>query len=150
MRAHIQRVSTAHVDIAGERIGAIDRGLLIFLGIAPQDTAADADWLAAKISTLRIFDDANATMNHSIRDITGELLIISQFTLYASTRKGTRPSWDGAARPEIALPLYEAFLRASASALGRPVASGRFGADMQVSLVNDGPITLLLDSHQRD
>jgi D-tyrosyl-tRNA(Tyr) deacylase len=150
MRAHIQRVSTAHVDIANERIGAIDRGLLISLGIAPQDTAADADWLAAKISTLRIFDDATARMKHSVRDITGELLIISQFTLYASTRKGTRPSWDGAARPEIALPLYEAFLRASASALGRPVASGRFGADMQVSLVNDGPITLLLDSHQRD
>lgn len=150
MRALLQRVSTAHVDIAGERIGTIDRGLLIFLGIAPHDTTADADWLAAKITSLRIFDDADDTINLSVRDIVGGLLIISQFTLFARTRKGTRPSWDGAARPEIALPLYETFLRASACALGRPVASGRFGADMQVSIVNDGPITLLLDSHQRD
>ena len=150
MRALLQRVSTAHVDIAGERVGAIDRGLLVFLGIAPHDTAADADWLAAKITTLRIFDDATGTMSLSVRDIAGELLIISQFTIYARTRKGTRPSWDGAARPEVALPLYETFLRASASALGRPVASGRFGADMHVSLINDGPVTLLIDSHQRD
>jgi D-tyrosyl-tRNA(Tyr) deacylase len=150
MRALLQRVSTAHVDIAGERVGAINRGLLIFLGIAPHDTEADAVWLAAKISTLRIFDDPNATMNLSLRDIDGELLIISQFTLYARIRKGTRPSWDGAARPETARPLYETFLRVSASALGRPVASGRFGENMQVSLVNDGPVTLLLDSHQRD
>ncbi|NBQ57062.1 MAG: D-tyrosyl-tRNA(Tyr) deacylase [Opitutaceae bacterium] len=150
MRALLQRVSTAHVDIAGERVDAINRGLLIFLGIAPHDTAADADWLAAKITTLRIFDDAGHEMNLSVRDIAGQLLIISQFTLYARTRKGTRPSWNGAARPEIALPLYETFLRACASAIDRPVASGRFGANMHVSLVNDGPITLLLDSHQRD
>lgn len=150
MRALLQRVTSAHVDIAGERVGAIDRGLLIFLGVAPQDTAADAAWLAAKISTLRLFADANGTMNLSVRDITGGLLIISQFTLYARTRKGTRPSWDGAARPEIARPLYENFLSACTLALGRPVAAGRFGADMQVSLVNDGPVTLLIDSHQRD
>ncbi len=150
MRALLQRVSAAHVDIAGERIGTINRGLLIFLGIAPHDTAADSDWLAAKICSLRIFNDDAAMMNLSVRDIAGQLLIISQFTLYARTRKGNRPSWDCAARPEIAFPLYETFLRASNSALGRPVVAGRFGADMQVSLLNDGPITLLLDSHQRD
>lgn len=150
MRAVLQRVSSAHVQIENERVGAIQRGLLIFLGIAPHDTEADAEWLASKITALRIFNDRTDTMNLSVRDIGGELLVISQFTLYARTGKGTRPSWNAAARPEIAIPLYETFLRLSASCLGRAVECGRFGADMNVSLINDGPVTLILDSLQRD
>jgi D-tyrosyl-tRNA(Tyr) deacylase len=123
MRAVLQRVSSAHVDIANERVGAIDRGILIFLGIAPHDTEADAEWLAAKITALRIFDDSTDTMNLSVRDIAGGLLVISQFTLYAHTRKGTRPSWKAAARPEIAIPLYQTFISVD-GAKTRPFRAG--------------------------
>jgi D-tyrosyl-tRNA(Tyr) deacylase len=150
MRAVIQRVSEARVKIAGETVGEIGPGLLVLLGVAPADTAADALWLAEKICALRIFSDTEGKMNLSVRDTAGGLLVVSQFTLIASTRKGTRPSFNDAARPEIAIPLYEKFLELSATTLGRPVARGRFGAMMAVSLVNDGPVTLIIDSHLRE
>ena len=148
MRAILQRVSSASVTIAHERVGAINQGLLILLGIAPTDTEADARWLAEKIVALRIFADPADKMNLSVRDISGEILVVSQFTLFASTRKGTRPSFNDAAKPDLAIPLYESFCRLTATALGRPVATGRFGAEMSVSLVNDGPVTLIIDSQQ--
>jgi D-tyrosyl-tRNA(Tyr) deacylase len=150
MRAVIQRVSEARVKIAGETVGEIGPGLLVLLGVAPADTAADALWLAEKICALRIFSDTEGKMNLSVRDTAGGLLVVSQFTLIASTRKGTRPSFNDAARPEIAIPLYEKFLELSATTLGRPVARGRFGAMMAVSLVNDGPVTLIIDSRLRE
>lgn len=164
MRVVIQRVSEARVKIAGATVGEIGPGLLILLGIAPTDTVADAQWLADKITALRIFTDADGKMNLSVRDLippsdlsalssslsAPRLLIVSQFTLFASTRKGTRPSWDDAAKPDLAISLYEKFCELCTTALGRPVASGRFGADMAVSLVNDGPVTLIIDSHTRE
>jgi D-tyrosyl-tRNA(Tyr) deacylase len=150
MRAILQRVSSASVTIAQERMGAINQGLLILLGIAPTDTEADARWLAEKIVALRIFPDPAGKMNLSVRDISGEILVVSQFTLFASTRKGTRPSFNDAAKPDLAIPLYESFCRLTSTALGRPIATGRFGAEMSVSLVNDGPVTLIIDSQQRE
>jgi len=146
MRAVVQRVSSARVTIAGELVGEIDRGLLVLLGVARGDTEAEARWLAEKIVALRIFEDAGARMNRSVVEAGGGLLVVSQFTLLASTRKGTRPSFNDAARPEEAIPLYESFNRFAAAALGRAVATGRFGALMEVSLVNDGPVTLVVDS----
>ncbi len=150
MRVVLQRVSSARVTIAGRVTGQIDQGLLIFVGIESADTADDGEWLAQKIVRLRIFVDADGNMNRSVADIGGGLLLISQFTLHASTQKGARPSFDQAARPEHARPLYERFIAQLTAALGRPVATGEFGAMMQVALVNDGPVTLLLDSKQRD
>ncbi len=150
MRAILQRVSSASVTIANEQVGAINQGLMILLGVAPNDTDADALWLAEKIAALRIFPDADGKMNLSVRDISGEILVVSQFTLFASTRKGTRPSFTDAAKPDLAIPLYEKFCALCASALGRPVATGRFGAEMSVALVNDGPVTLIIDSQQRE
>lgn len=150
MRVVIQRVSQAQVTTAGRVTGRIDRGLLILLGIAGGDTSADAAWLAQKIAGLRIFADDAGAMNRSVRDIAGGLLVVSQFTLLASTRKGTRPSFNDAARPELARPLYEQFLHLAATAIDRPVATGEFGAAMQVSLLNDGPVTLVIDSRQRE
>ena len=150
MRAVVQRVSSARVTVAGEITGEIGRGLLVLLGVAQDDTAADSLWLAEKIVALRIFEDADARMNRSAVDVAGGLLVVSQFTLIASTRKGTRPSFNDAARPELAIPLYESFLRHAASALGRPVATGKFGATMEVALVNDGPVTLVIDSRTRE
>jgi len=166
MRAVLQRVSSATVTLAGESapIARIDAGLLILLGVAPADTSADALWLAEKIVALRIFPNASGKMNHSLRELASSsdlsalasplsaprLLIISQFTLFATTRKGTRPSFNDAAKPDLAIPLYEKFCELCATALGRPVATGRFGADMKVSLVNDGPVTLIIDSHARE
>jgi D-tyrosyl-tRNA(Tyr) deacylase len=138
------------VTIAGRVTGQIDQGLLIFVGIESADTADDGEWLAQKIVRLRIFADADGNMNRSVADIDGGLLLISQFTLHASTQKGARPSFNQAARPEHARPLYERFIAQLTAALGRPVATGEFGAMMQVALVNDGPVTLLLDSKQRD
>jgi D-aminoacyl-tRNA deacylase len=148
----IQRVSSASVTIDGIVRGAIERGLLILLGVAAGDTEDDVRWLAEKTAALRIFPDDAGLMNRSVRDIGGGILVISQFTLIASTRKGTRPSFNDAAKPDLARPLYEYFLThlESPAALGRPVARGEFGADMQVALVNDGPVTLILDSRQRD
>ncbi|MCC6415634.1 MAG: D-tyrosyl-tRNA(Tyr) deacylase [Opitutaceae bacterium] len=150
MRAVIQRVSSASVVIHEATKAQIGPGLLILLGVAEGDTAADVAWLAAKTAALRIFPDAEGRMNRSVVDTGGEVMVISQFTLIASTRKGTRPSFNDAAKPEIAVPLYESFVTTLAQILGRPVATGEFGADMQVSLVNDGPVTLVIDSRQRE
>jgi D-tyrosyl-tRNA(Tyr) deacylase len=150
MRAVIQRVSSARVTVENETTGEIDRGLLVFLGIAPSDTEADAQWLAEKICALRIFEDAGGRMNHSVTETGGGILVVSQFTLFASVRKGTRPSFNDAAKPEIAIPLYEAFNRCASERLGRTVATGRFAAMMQVTLVNDGPVTLVIDTQNRE
>ena len=150
MRAVIQRVSSARVTVDAEIIGEIGAGLLVLLGIARQDTEADAQWLAEKICALRIFEDADGKMNRSVNDVSGGMLVVSQFTLFASTRKGTRPSFNEAAKPETAVPLYEAFNRFATSALGRPVATGRFAAMMNVALVNAGPVTLVIDSTIRE
>ena len=150
MRAVLQRVASASVAVEGETVGAIGRGLLVLAGKEDADTAADIEWLATKITGLRIFADEAGAMERSVRDIGGEVLLVSQFTLFASTKKGTRPSWHRAARPDVALPLYEALARRLAELLGRPIATGRFGAMMQVSLINDGPVTLLLDTKARE
>jgi D-tyrosyl-tRNA(Tyr) deacylase len=150
MRVVIQRVSSASVTIAGRVAGQIDRGLLVFVGIESADTSADGDWLAQKLVKLRIFTDDAAQMNRSVADIGGGILLISQFTLHASTAKGTRPSFNAAARPEHAKPLYEQFIGQLSAALGRPVQTGEFGAMMAVALVNDGPVTLIIDSKQRE
>ncbi len=150
MRAVIQRVSSASVTVEGEVVGSIGPGLLVLLGIHPGDTEADGQWLAEKLVRLRIFEDAAGQMNRSVQDLGGGLLVVSQFTLFASTRKGTRPSFNDAAKPDLAIPLYEKFVAQASAALGRPVATGHFGAMMQVSLVNDGPVTLLLDTKLRE
>jgi D-tyrosyl-tRNA(Tyr) deacylase len=150
MRAVLQRVTSASVTVAGETVGAIGSGLLVLVGKEDADTAEDIEWLTAKIVNLRIFADETGAMNRSVLEIGGEILVVSQFTLFASTRKGTRPSWHRAARPETAIPLYEALVRRLGELLGRPIATGRFGAMMQVSLVNDGPVTLLIDTKTRE
>jgi len=150
MRAVIQRVSSAQVAVANHPISRIERGLLIFLGVAAGDTLADAEWLAQKIATLRIFSDDEGRMNRSVIDLAGELLVVSQFTLIASTRKGTRPSFNHAAPPDQAIPLYAGFIGELEGHLGRPVSVGRFGAEMAVQLVNDGPVTLIIDTARRE
>ena len=150
MRAVIQRVSAASVTVEGEIVGAIGRGLLVLVGKEDADTADDIEWLAAKIIGLRIFADESGTMNRSVQDIAGDILLVSQFTLFASTKKGTRPSWHRAARPDIAIPLYEEMTRKLGELMGRPIQTGRFGAMMQVSLVNDGPVTLIIDTKVRE
>lgn len=150
MRAVLQRVSTACVRVGHVTTGEIGRGLLVLLGAAAEDTPADVEWLAGRIVTQRLFGDGEGRMNLSVRDIGGGLLVVSQFTLLASTRKGTRPSWHRAAGPEQAIPLYEAAVRRLSELLGAPVQTGRFGAMMQVHLVNDGPVTLILDSRLRE
>ena len=158
MRVVIQRVASASVTIAGRVAGRIDRGLLVLVGIEDADTATDGEWLAQKITKLRIFADDSGQMNLSVTDIRGGVLLISQFTLHASTQKGTRPSFNKAARPEHAKPLYEQFIAQLKAALGDPpalsgveqVATGEFGAMMQVALVNDGPVTLVIDSQLRE
>lgn len=150
MRAVIQRVSSARVSVGTEVTGEISAGLLVLLGVAQDDTEADAQWLAGKIVALRIFEDAEGRMNRSVTEVSGGVLVVSQFTLFASTRKGTRPSFNDAARPELAIPLYEAFNRFASAALGRPVATGRFAAMMEVALVNNGPVTLIIDTRQRE
>lgn len=150
MRAVVQRVSSASVSIEGAVVGSIGPGLLVLLGVAEGDTPADGAWLAQKIAQLRIFSDEADRMNRSVQDIAGGVLVVSQFTLFASTRKGTRPSFNGAAAPELANSLYQDFVRQLESLLGRPVPTGRFGAMMQVALVNDGPVTLLIDTKTRE
>jgi D-tyrosyl-tRNA(Tyr) deacylase len=145
MRAVLQRVSRARVVIAGEVVGAIEGGLLVLLGVAPDDTPEKARRLADKIVGLRIFNDSDGKMNLALADVGGAVLVVSQFTLHGDCRKGRRPSFIGAAPPEIAVPLYEAFVEA-VRALGVPVQTGRFGAMMQVELVNDGPVTLIVDT----
>ncbi len=150
MRGVVQRVSMARVEVAGRVTGEVGRGLLVLLGVAPEDQADDVEWLANKLAGLRIFQDAEGVMNRSVVDVGGSILLVSQFTLLASTKKGNRPSYTGAARPEVAEPLYESMRRRLEALLGRPVPTGVFGADMQVHLVNDGPVTLVIDSRRRE
>jgi len=150
MRAVIQRVSSAAVRTADGPPGEIGAGLLVLVGVAREDTPEDVGWLARKIVSLRIFSDETGQMNRSIGETGGDILVVSQFTLHASVRKGARPSYNDAAPPELARPLYEDFVRQLETSLGRPVQTGRFGALMQVSLVNDGPVTILVDTRSRD
>ncbi|MFN7280355.1 MAG: D-aminoacyl-tRNA deacylase [bacterium] len=150
MRTVIQRVQQASVMADGQPAGAIGQGLLVLLGIEEADTAADIEWLCQKIVNLRIFNDEDGVMNRSVLDIGGEILLVSQFTLFASTKKGNRPSYIRAARPDIAIPLYERTILQLTAGLGRSISTGVFGADMQVSLVNDGPVTILIDTKDRE
>lgn len=150
MRVVLQRVSQAAVAIAGREVGRIGTGLLVLVGVEAGDAAADAAWLAAKLAALRIFPDEAGKMNKSVREIAGGLLVVSQFTLHAATAKGNRPGFTRAARPEAAIPLYEAFLADLEREAGRRPERGVFAADMQVSLVNDGPVTILIDSRARE
>ena len=150
MRALVQRVLEASVTVEPAVRSAIGPGLLVLCGVAHDDTAEDRTWLARKVVQLRVFDDGAGVMNRSVQDAGGELLVVSQFTLHASTRKGNRPSYSAAARPEIAGPAFEAFVAELSSLLGKPVATGVFGATMQVALVNDGPVTIWLDSKARE
>lgn len=150
MRVVIQRVSEASVTIDGMVKSKIQWGLLILLGIEPEDSGEDIDWLCKKIAALRIFSDEAGMMNLSVQDIAGEMLVVSQFTLHASTKKGNRPSFIRAARPETAIPMYEHFVATLQGESGRPVYTGEFGADMKVSLLNDGPVTILMDSKNRE
>ncbi len=150
MRVVLQRVSKASVSINQSIKAQIGWGLLILLGIETEDNAEDIDWLCRKIKGMRIFSDAEGKMNLSIQDIDGEALVISQFTLHAQCKKGNRPSFIKAARPEQAIPLYEAFVQQLESLLGKPVGTGEFGADMKVELLNDGPVTIILDSKAKD
>ena len=147
MRAVVQRVTRAKVTVDGETVGEIQKGLVVLLGVARDDTREDADYLAAKIAALRIFDDAEGRINVSVKETNGAVLIVSQFTLYGDVRRGLRPSWSDAATPEIAEPLYDYFVESSRKLLGR-VETGSFRKMMQVELVNDGPVTLLLDSRK--
>ena len=150
MRAVIQRVSSASVTIGGQVKSSIGKGLLVLLGVGYEDGQEDIDWLVKKISGLRIFDDEAGVMNRSVVDVEGEALVVSQFTLMASTKKGNRPSYIHAAGHEIAVPLYESFCSALSDAVGRPVGTGEFGADMKVALVNDGPVTICIDTKNKE
>lgn len=150
MRLVIQRVSHASVTIDQVVVGEIEKGFLVLLGIAVNDSEEDVDWLVSKLINMRVFGDEHGKMNVSMLDCRGDLLIVSQFTLHASTKKGNRPSFLGAAPPDKAIPLYELFLKKAAMVLGKPVRSGEFGADMQVSLVNDGPVTIIIDSKNKE
>lgn len=150
MRVIIQRVSEANVKIDGNITGAIQQGFLILLGITEDDTIDDVHWLIGKITRMRIFPDHEGKMNLSLTDVDGELLIVSQFTLHASTKKGNRPSFIKAARPETAIPLYQQFIAEAEKEIGKPCSCGQFGADMKVSLINDGPVTITMDSKARE
>lgn len=150
MRVVIQRVREAGVEIDGETRSRIGAGLLVLLGVEDADDRGDIDWLCRKISNLRVFNDEEGVMNRSVQDVEGELMVVSQFTLHASTKKGNRPSYIRAAKPEVAIPMYETFVEQLRRESGRPVATGAFGADMKVQLVNDGPVTILIDSKNRE
>ena len=150
MRAVIQRVTRAGVSIEGSVHASIGEGLLVLVGIEDADIAEDVKWLSGKIVNLRICNDKNGVMNESVLDQNGEILVISQFTLHASTKKGNRPSYIKASKPEVAIPLYESFLQQLSSDLLKPVASGIFGADMKVELLNDGPVTIIIDTKNRE
>ena len=150
MRAVVQRVTAAGVTIQATLKDSIQSGLLVLLAVEDSDTDEDIEWLSGKIVRLRIFDDEQGVMNRSVQEAGGDVLVVSQFTLFASTKKGNRPSYTRSAKPEIAVPLYEKFLARLALDLGKPVHAGEFGADMQVNLVNDGPVTILIDSKTRD
>ena len=150
MRVVIQRVTEASVTIDNQEKRRIGKGLLVLLGIEDEDTIEDIEWLCGKIVRLRIFDDEQGIMNHSVQDISGEILLISQFTLHASTKKGNRPSYIKASKPEIAIPLYEAFIKQLETELGKLIQKGGFGAYMKVALVNDGPVTIIIDSKNKE
>lgn len=150
MKAVIQRVSQANVVVDHEVIGSIDSGLLVLLGIEDADTIEDRQWLSNKIVNLRIFNDENGVMNLSVREKGGDILLVSQFTLHASTKKGNRPSYIKASKPEIAIPKYEEMISQLSSDLGKPIQTGSFGADMKVTLLNDGPVTIVIDTKNRE
>lgn len=150
MRTVIQRVRHASVTIEGRVKSEIGQGLLVLVGVEDSDTQEDVNWLAHKIAALRIFDDAEGVMNLSLSDIGGEALVVSQFTLWASYKKGNRPSYIRASRPDKAIPMYEAFCARLSEVLGRPVGTGEFGADMKVELLNDGPVTICMDTHNKE
>ena len=150
MRAVIQRVSKSSIKVKGNTVGQTSLGLLILLGIEEIDDSTDVEWLAKKVIGLRIFSDEHGKMNLNIEAVGGELLVISQFTLHAATKKGTRPSFIKAARPEQAIPLYEAFIEECEKLMGKSVARGEFGADMQVELINDGPVTITIDTQNKE
>lgn len=150
MRVVIQRVKEASVTIEGELKSSIGNGLLVLVGIEDADTEEDAEWLSKKITLLRIFDDENGVMNKSVQDVKGEILVVSQFTLFAATRKGNRPSYIRASKGEHAIPLYECFCRMLSDETGNPVQTGEFGADMKVALLNDGPVTIWIDTKNKE
>ncbi|MEG0917162.1 MAG: D-aminoacyl-tRNA deacylase [Myroides sp.] len=150
MKAVIQRVSQASVTISNEKVADIGLGLLILVGIENTDTTEDIDWLTAKISQLRIFNDENEVMNKSVQDVNGDIIVVSQFTLHASTKKGNRPSYLKASKPDVAIPLYEAFVTSMEKSIGKKVQTGQFGADMKVSLLNDGPVTIIIDTKNKE
>lgn len=150
MKAVIQRVSQSSVTIKGQVVAQIQSGLLVLIGVEDADNKDDVHWLTSKIVNLRIFPDENEVMNLSLKDIDGEMIIVSQFTLHALTKKGNRPSYIKASKPEIAIPLYESFIKEMEVELGKKVQTGQFGADMKVSLVNDGPITIIIDTKNKE
>ncbi|SCY96014.1 D-tyrosyl-tRNA(Tyr) deacylase [Flavobacterium anhuiense] len=150
MRIVIQRVSEASVTVDGQKTANIQKGLLVLVGIEDADTQEDIDWLAGKIIKMRIFGDENDLMNCSVQDIDGDIIVVSQFTLHASTKKGNRPSYIKAAKPDFAIPMYENFVQAVEKEFGKKVQTGIFGADMKVSLLNDGPVTIVMDSKNRE
>ena len=150
MKVVIQRVSQASVTIHGKRVASIQNGLLILLGIVNEDSSEDITWLTQKIANLRIFPDENSVMNKSLIDIGGDAIVVSQFTLHANTKKGNRPSYIKAAKPDIAIPLYEKFIKQLEQTIGKTVQTGEFGADMKVELLNDGPVTIIIDSKVKE
>ena len=150
MRVVIQRVSSASVTIENKIVASIEKGLLVLVGIEDADTQEDIDWLVAKIAKIRIFGDENNVMNLSVQDVDGDIIVVSQFTLHAAVKKGNRPSYIKASKPEIAIPLYENFVRKLESEIGKKVQTGEFGADMKVALLNDGPVTIWIDSKNRE
>lgn len=150
MRLVLQRVTEASVKVDGLIVGAINNGLMILVGIEDADNQEDIEWLAGKASNLRIFDDADGVMNLSVKEVHGDILLISQFTLHASTKKGNRPSYIHVSKPPVAIPLYEAMIQQLEKEMGKPIQTGQFGADMKVSLINNGPVTIILDSKNKD
>ncbi|AUS05743.1 D-aminoacyl-tRNA deacylase [Pseudotamlana carrageenivorans] len=150
MKIVIQRVTEASVTIENEKVAAINQGVLVLLGIVNDDTLDDITWLSNKIVNLRIFEDDQGVMNTSLKDVGGDVIVVSQFTLHAATKKGNRPSYIKAAKPDVAIPLYEAFIKQLHSDLGKTIQTGKFGADMKVALVNDGPVTIIIDSKNKE
>jgi D-tyrosyl-tRNA(Tyr) deacylase len=150
MKAVIQRVSKASVTIEGEKVASIETGLLILIGIVEEDTSEDLQWLSNKICNLRIFGDGEDVMNCSLKDVDGDAIVVSQFTLHANTKKGNRPSYIKAAKPEIAIPIYENFIKQLQNDLSKTIQTGSFGADMKVELLNDGPVTIIIDTKNKD
>ncbi|WP_026715067.1 D-aminoacyl-tRNA deacylase [Flavobacterium daejeonense] len=150
MRVVVQRVSEASVTIDSQIVASIQKGLLVLVGIEDADSQEDIDWLAAKVAKIRLFGDENNVMNLSVQDVDGDIIVVSQFTLHAGTKKGNRPSYIKASKPEIAIPMYENFVRKLEQEIGKKVQTGQFGADMKVSLLNDGPVTIMIDSKNRE